>query len=229
MSVGSLRRSFPADFTVNTQTLRPTFLVAAAMVACSASSAIAQPVQWPISAGGNDRYYEVVVVDQPNITWSAARDAASLRSFGGLFGQLVTPTTPSEELFIRALASSTSGAFLSASQGFSGPWIGALQLPGSPGTDDGPWTWTSGEAWGFTNWFPGEPNNGNGGVPSEEVIHLYTLDNPHSVNSIQWNDLSLVNAFYPVGSYIVEYSVVPSPTAAALLGLGGLIAARRRR
>ncbi len=54
------------------------------------------------------------------------------------------------------------------------------------GTDEGAegvWSWVTGEAWGYTRWHPGEPNNMNGG---EDYLHgggwYKQLWNDHSTN-----------------------------------------------
>lgn len=207
-------------------------VVVTAMIVCSATSAMAQPMQWPISSGGNDRFYEVVVVGEPHITWSAARDAASLRSFGGLLGQLVTPATAPEELFVRTLAASTPSAFTVNSLGdWTGPWIGGIQPSGSP-EPDGNWSWISGDAWGNTNWELGEPNQGGSTGSDENAIQLFARAGAITSDRIRWNDLTgdgPVVFGFNVNAYVVEYSVVPAPPAAVLAGLGGLMSARRRR
>jgi len=203
-------------------TFRPAILVAAAAAACSATSAMAQPVEWLTSAGGNGNFFELVTTTS-NITWTAARDAAALRTFGGGVGRLADASTVSQDLFVRQLALSTPNAFVNAGSGnSSGPWIGALQPPNSPEPVGG-WTWTTGVPWNYTNWDTGEPNN----IGNENVIHLFSRGGL-TPDQTGWNDLNANSPFYSVRSYVVEY-VIPAPSAATLLGLGGLMAARRRR
>jgi len=187
---------------------------------------MAQPVQWLTSAGGNGNFFEVVTTTS-DISWHAARDAAALRSFGSNVGRLASPSTAPLDLFIRQLATATPNAFTAINfqnNDWSGPWIGALQLAGSPEPADG-WTWTNGDTWNFTNWLAGEPNQGDNTGLDEPYIHLFARSGAITADGIAWNDLG---SFFPVRSYVVEYAV-PAPSAAALLGLGGLMAARRRR
>ena len=225
MSISSLARLFPSNLT---SSFCPAILVAAAMTACSATSAMAQPVQWLTSAGGNGNFFEVVTTSS-NITWTAARDTAALRSFGSGIGRLACPSTVALDLFIRQLAVATPNAFTvitSQNNDWSGPWLGGLQTTNLPGPSGG-WTWTNGDSWSFTNWFPGEPNDGNGSGP-ENAVHLFALNGAITTNRVSWNDLAANASVFPVRSYVVEY-VIPSPSAAALLGLGALLTARRRR
>jgi hypothetical protein len=228
MSIRSSRRPhslFPANLTANS---RPALLAAAAVVAFSATGVMAQPVLWPTSVGGNGNYFEVVVTPF-NISWQAASDAASIRVFNGRLGRLASASTQEMDLFVRQLAAATPTAFtVDQLGGFSGPWIGGIQLAGSVEPNGG-WTWNNGDTFDYSNWFSGEPNDNPGSSTGEDRIQLYQRDGaPILAASIQWNDLYGPNAAFPVRSYVVEY-VVPSPSAAVLLGLGGVTAARRRR
>jgi len=78
-------------------------------------------------------------------------------------------------------------------------WIGAYQPPGSAEPDGG-WTWVTGEAWGFTNWFPVEPNNVNEGM--ENAVALEQGVMPGS--GAAWND---VTSSWLLRGYVAEYSV----------------------
>lgn len=197
---------------------------AGATLASFATPALAQPVLWDEASGGNGRYFEVVVLSSA-INWHDARDAAASRSYLGFTGILACASTQRKDLFIRELALSTPGAFVAQPGGHSGPWLGGIQLPGSPEPAGG-FTWIDGSAWSYTNWFHGEPNNGAGDVPHEEAVQLFTQS--LLVNSIRWNDLSSGDDMYwPVRSYIVEY--VPAPPGAALLLFAALPFSRRRR
>ncbi len=147
-------------------------------------------------------FYEFV----PNlgITWTAARDAAALRTYYGLRGYLATLTSQAEADF-------------SGSQAQGAGWIGA-----SDAAIEGDWRWVTGPEAGtpfwtglangntvaptnFAYWNGGEPNNSG----NEDYAHI---TNPSVVRSPgglgSWNDLSNTGAgsgpYQPQG-YIVEY------------------------
>ena len=53
------------------------------------------PMQWTVASGGNDHYYDVVVVaDQ--VTWTASSASASSTVFNGRSGFLATITSQAE-------------------------------------------------------------------------------------------------------------------------------------
>ncbi len=84
-----------------------------------------------------------------------------------------------------------------------GKWLGGFQAPNGeePG---GGWGWVTGEAWDYTNWNDGEPNNAGG---NEE--HLEYWDNG------RWND----EGYLPlVTGYLVEYEDCDMPTGKVNFG-----------
>ena len=144
-----------------------TVILGAAGILFSQSLA-AQPV-----VGPNGNYYELV---STTATWDAAKTAAEGMTHLGLPGYLATATSLEENNFIATLGASTSAYF------------GGFQPPGTAEPAEG-WEWVSGEAWSFTAWGPGEPNDSGG----EDCIH-YRTDG-------LWNDISCAG----VRPYVVEY------------------------
>jgi len=132
----------------------------------------------------NGHYYEVVY-KPGGITWEDAKAAAEANG-----SYLATITSAAESQWLL-------DAF--GYQTVEHCWIGAYQPPGSPEPDGG-WTWVSGEAWAFTNWFPVEPNNVNEG--RENAVALEQGVMPGS--GAAWND---VTSSWLLRGYLAEYSV----------------------
>lgn len=143
-------------------------------------------------------YYEYIPA--VGITWTAARDAAELRTFYGLQGYLATLTNTDEA---DLLGKQSSGA----------GWIGA-----SDAAVEGEWLWVTGPEAGnqfwtgaqtgtvtapynYANWNNGEPNNSG----NEDYAHINA---PGTGFDGSWNDLSNTGAasgnYQPKG-YLVEY------------------------
>jgi len=171
----------------------------------------ATPVLWE----ANGHYYEALAFPS-GITWDDANALASSSSYLGMSGHLATITSMDENDFI---INSLGGASV-----LNGYFLGGFQPAGSS-EPDGNWQWVTGEAWLFTNWASGEPNNEYSGAAiidppgdwwliSEEVLHFYHGEG-------QWNDVPLTSGW---GGLIVEYEAnaapVPEPATMVLLGSG---------
>lgn len=154
-------------------------------------------------------YYEYV--PSLGITWTAARDAAALRTFYGLQGYLATITVQDESDLLGAQAPGAGwiGASDAATEGdwywVTGPEAGTLFWRGTSG----------GTAFGYEFWNTGEPNQSG----DEDYAHITA---PGVGLDGSWNDLSNTGAssgsYQPKG-YLVEYGGMagdpPYPNIAA--------------
>ena len=117
---------------------------------------------------GSHCYYAV----STHTTWPDAR--ASCRVAGGY---LTTVQDDEENTFIQSLNSR--------------PYMG-----GCDGDTEGTWTWITGEAWSFTSWSSGEPNDYTTGEDC--------LENAYS--GARWNDIWCDHYSYGAG-YVCEFEV----------------------
>lgn len=120
--------------------------------------------------------YEFVPFDG---TWNDALRAAEEAG-----GYLATITSPEEQQEIEALMEEHDGYYVT--------WLGANSLSGD-------FAWVNGEAWEYTNWADGEPNNETG---SESYLLMYRVDGVWC-----WNDVEVSVSTYYKGhmGYIVEH------------------------
>lgn len=191
--------------------------VTSSLLVALATVASATPVQWSASVGGNNHWYELVVVPE-GIQWGDARVAAEARG-----GYLATITSAAENEFVhQATGVATTAAawrdnFYQSQWYGWGPWLGGFQPNGSqePG---GNWQWVTGEAFTFSAWEVDQPDEFGG----ENALHFFSI----GLNSqgSTWNDLGEIQA---IRGYVVEY--VPAPSALCVLGLAGVMACQRRR
>ncbi len=143
-------------------------------------TATAVPVQWSAADGGNGHWYDIVTVGS-TISWEEARDEAA--SAEGC--HLVTITSAEENDFVCDLLEAVSDI------NYAHYWLGGYQADGSAEPSGG-WNWVTGEAWDYSNWNTGEPNNLGG---EDYLNYMHT--------STYWNDI--YNAWYMDG-YIAECS-----------------------
>lgn len=163
-------------------------------------AALAGPIRWDASQGGNGHLYELVLTGSP-IGWDAAKAACEARG-----GHLATITSAAENDFVANLVVA----------GGRNAFLGGYQIDPSAPADVG-WTWVTGEAWSYTNWAGGEPNDQ--GSPSEWVLEMWT--------NRQWNDVPNAGSGYAEYAYVFES--VPAPGAATLVSMALLSSRRRTR
>jgi len=143
--------------------------------------ALAAPVQWDSSAGGNGHYYDLAYYD---CDWVNCRDqaAATTLDYNGTtyYGHLVTITSQAEQDFLANTFMLPYGPRV---------WIGAYRV----GSE---FAWVTGEPWSYTNWHSGEPNNASGNENYVEMWGAYVGG---------WNDNYSPNYYDYLNSYIIEW------------------------
>lgn len=142
----------------------------------------------PVPNPENGHYYELVYDDL--INWSEALIAADAMTLGGdlCHGYLATATSGGENDFI--VATFGTGPL-------SNKWLGAIQYEEDSATPNDGWHWGTGEAWIYTNWNDGEPNNINYGADGYEDALTYWTNG-------RWNDAPDTWR-YGNGGFVVEY------------------------
>lgn len=170
----------------------------------------AQWVEWKVSDGGNGHLY-MAVPGSSGLTWNVADQLAQAQG-----GYLATITSQAENAFVFSLINSPQ--FFTSYNG-SGPAIGGYQPAGSSEPDGG-WAWVTGEAWGYSNWWPSQPDNGFG---NENRLEFFSGTLGSSTPAATWNDLNENDG--NIGGYVVE--LVPEPNSLALFGFAALLVAKR--
>jgi K319L-like, PKD domain len=131
------------------------------------------------------------------LNWEDANNAANVVTLGACTGaHLATVTSVSEQLVVDDLMEFSD----------TNAWLGGFQPPNELSLADG-WEWVTGEAFAYTNWGAGEPNDTPFGTPivgSEQ--HLEPL-----LGTGVWNDAPGIEPKY----YIVEYEGCPPLMALA--------------
>jgi hypothetical protein len=163
----------------------PIVAIAGVSLVVGFGSAGAAPVQW----SGNGHFYEAIHVPD-KLDWRAAYDSCQAQG-----GYLATLNSAEEHAFVYSLVSNRPELwFIDVANNGLGPWLGGFQPPGSsePG---GSWRWVSDEAWSYTAWSPGEPNNTGTG---EDRLCFFKLS---GLIGDRWNDLAGTEK---VKGYVIE-------------------------
>jgi hypothetical protein len=175
-----------------------------ALVSLAVFPAKAQWVKWETSAGGNGHWYRPVP-GFAGLTWTLADQLA--RAEGGY---LATLTSPEENAFVFRLVDAPQ--FWTGFNG-SGPGIGGFQQVGAVEPEGG-WQWVAGEAWLYSNWLPGQPDNFPGG-PTEDRLHFWG-GGPRAAT---WNDIARDDL--NLGGFVMESDKSPRPLLS--IHLGGVV------
>jgi hypothetical protein len=147
------------------------------------------PVRW----SGNGHIYQAVATAEP-ITWTQARQAAEEAG-----GYLATITSAGENEFVFQLVN--DDLYWQVTTSNIGPWIGGFQPEGSAEPAGG-WSWITGEAFSYTNWDRGVPDNQGG---SQSCLHFGWT----APRNGKWNDLEEDGRGW-VRSYVIEYETYKS-------------------
>jgi hypothetical protein len=169
-------------------------LLSVLMLLFFASTSFGAPLYSPITG----HWYERI---DKQISWVDAKLEAENSIYRGMQGYLATITSAQENLWI---VNNLGGALT------LDHWLGGYRDLNSPDPNSG-WHWVTGEAWFYTNWWPGEP--------SSIYENALQFDDDERTPSLfgYWNDLDRNN---PEQGYIVEYGNTPVPEPSSLLLFG---------
>ncbi|MFZ4723754.1 MAG: lectin-like protein [Phycisphaerales bacterium] len=189
-------------------------LLATATGVSSASIILQDAVTW----SGNGNRYQVAHVPS-GISWHDARDQAT-----ALGGFLVSIHSDGENDFVKSLIRGQTSLW--SAGGYRGCWLGGYQVAGSSEPLGG-WSWASGEAWTYSAWGSGEPNNAAG---YEHMLEIMDFAGGYGLSpSVGWNDMHPTGGGWgPMKTFIVEFNAIPAPGIMAV-GVGAGLVMRRRR
>jgi len=174
-------------------------LGAVAVVNTSQAVVVSGPV---VNPANNHSYYLLGPA-----TWTASQTQAI-----GLGGNLVTINDAAENTFV-------TSTFLNFGGIRRDLWIGL-----SDTVVEGTYKWADGTPFSYSNWEPGQPDNGDGAFPNEDWIHIYggtTSEHVAGWTPGLWNDSRDV-ADYITNSGTQRFlsgvvEVVPEPSTCALV------------
>ena len=165
--------------------------------------AVAQPIQWPVAEGGNDHWYEAILIGEEGIRWDDAQAEALDMGPGW---HLATSTSAAENEFIYGLISDAPEFWEPWGGHGAGPWLGAYLV--GPGIGD--YEWVTGEPFVYTHWGLAQPA-GDG-----DRLSLMGVAEP--LGGPDWNDVSgttlrirgfiAENASTPIAAYSSTWSTI---------------------
>lgn len=153
-----------------------------------------------VEYGGH--YYELV---KTGGTWDEINALANARSYNGYSGHLATWNNEAEYSFIKSNVGLDTWTIAA---------VGAYN-------DNGTYSWVNGEGavnfsgWSTSPWSSGEPNSANYGTAMGGSGYSYRLGS--------------YSATAGIGEFVVEYEAVPEPAGLALVAVGLVAVALRRR
>jgi hypothetical protein len=176
----------------------------------------AMPISAPIQNPANNHYYFLLGSDN----WTASQSQAL-----SLGGNLVTINDAAENAWVVT-------TFLNYGGMNRDLWTGL-----NDAATEGTYQWASGEPFTYSNWQPGQPDNGGGYYPNENYVHIYggtTTEQLPGWTPGKWNDLQDIAGYTSnTGTSrqifgVVE--VVPEPSVnILLLSAGSLLVWLRSR
>jgi hypothetical protein len=180
----------------------PFALLSISIATFMASSVHAQDwVQWDTASGGNGHWYKAVI-NTNGLNWTQADLLAHTEG-----GHLATIGSDAENQFVFSLINSPE-FFSGSGYNGSGPAIGGYLPDGAPAVDVG-WSWETGEAWVYSNWAPGQPDDS-----SETRTHYWS--GSQGVPSSNWNNISPTDS--NLGGYVIERDNKTNASASGFYG-----------
>jgi hypothetical protein len=157
---------------------------------CYAAPEEVGSVVWVDIDNGVVHLYKIYAA--PGIDWDSASSWVS-NTLGNEW-YLATITSAAEQLFFEA-------SILPFLPDYNEFWLGAFQNPLTTSIADQNWQWVTSESWLYTNWAPGEPNDGFG-PGTEQHLAIY---------SGGWNDEGYLPNIYGfvAETTMSEITVIP--------------------
>ena len=148
-------------------------LGAAAAAAVSMSALAGDAVQWRVADGGNGHWYQGVGYPTQGVSWTAAREDASIHG-----AELVTFESLAESSWVfSAIVAQESMWNLDC-----GPWVGAYQSTGSVEPSGG-WIWVDGTPVGSTfTWAAGQPDDARNCGGDNNRMHYWRQGSAVPIN-----------------------------------------------
>jgi hypothetical protein len=142
----------------------------------------------------NGHCYEAIL--EP-LSWYDARAACE-----NLGGYLATITSEDENEFVFNLVKDNNAFwYLDAVNNGLGPWLGGYQEDGAEEPDGG-WRWVTGEAWSYTNWETGQPDDVHGAANNQNVLRFFKAG---GLIGDHWDDSEGNNPVEHRKGYICEF------------------------